>query len=94
MIAPESICQNCGGTAIKSVLTFNIHVKKSTETPKDTMIVNAFLLCTLPPLREPPTIMGNSGSTQGANTVSTPARNEIKRSSIYIKYTLSSATVI
>lgn len=80
IITPEIIDHVCCGMETKAVLTFNMKVKRTIETPSDITIVSAFFLFVVadspPPAIELPTMSGNSGSVHGAKIVRTPAINE------------------
>jgi len=64
------------------VLTFNIKVKSTIDTPREIAIVRAFFLFVVadspPPAIELPTMRGSNGSVHGARIVRTPAMNERK----------------
>lgn len=78
---PETNAQKDCGMAIKAVVALRSSVKTITEILKEPTIIsgrNEFFSPTLPPI-----MMGNNESTQGANTVSTPARNDGRNSSIF-----------
>ena len=86
-MVPEIIDQVCCGIETKAVLTFNMNVKSTIDTPREIAIVRAFFLFVVvdspPPAIELPTISGSNGSVHGARIVRTPAMNE-RRSKIMV----------
>ncbi len=66
---------------MRAVVALSSRVNIITEIPKELTMISGrsgFFSPTLPPI-----IIGNNDSTQGANTVSTPARNEGMNSSMF-----------
>lgn len=78
---PEKYGKNDGGTPMSTVLTLMSRVKTTIEIMSEAAMRYGRHT---PPLSEPPTMMGRSGSTHGARTVNIPERNEIKKSIICI----------
>jgi hypothetical protein len=67
--------QTCWSMLISSVEPFSNRLKNVKDTTNDNSIIIT-LLRSLDVL-DVPTIMGNNGRTQGARTVSMPAKNEV-----------------
>jgi hypothetical protein len=86
IMPPETHFQKDSGTAMKSVLTLRRNVKRSTETPREAVTMNARLLCVSSgfPESDPPTMIGSSGNTHGARTVRIPATKETRISGMII----------
>jgi hypothetical protein len=74
-MVPERYFHVSGDIFKKTELTLMRSVNAITDATSDAITVYARFL--EPPATEPPTIIGKSGSTHGASTVSIPAANEI-----------------
>ena len=86
MMSPENQLQKDCGTMMKMVDALRRSVKITSERPSDAMMTSARILFAVPPVIEPPTMTGRSGSTHGASTVSMPAMNEMRRSAMRLLY--------
>ena len=84
MIIPhEKAFQKLGGTPMSTVLAFKMSEKRIIETESDPIITKGIFLF-FPSSALAPITIGRSGRTHGASTVSTPERNAITRSVIYV----------
>jgi len=78
---PENAFQNVGGTPISTVLAFKSIENRRTDTESEAIIIYGVYLF-LASSTEAPSIIGRSGRTHGANTVSTPEKNAMSSSVI------------
>lgn len=69
--------QKTWGISMKRVEALSKYVKRIIETPSDATTIYGVAL--LLPEADEPITTGNNGRIQGANTVSTPAINEMTR---------------
>jgi len=77
---PERIAQKELGISIKSVEAFRTKVNTTTEAASEAIILKDFPeILFLPSVSDEPMIIGSKGRTQGARTVSTPAKIEMRR---------------
>ena len=77
----ETYDQNVGDTVMNAVDPLSISVKIKTETERAAMITNGRLLFWASAIA-PPRVTGSKGKMHGANTVSTPAMNEVTSKAI------------
>ena len=84
--APETAVKTVGERSTNTVLTFRISVNRIIEPASDAAIIYGRDLSLVCPPREPPTITGSSGSTQGAKIVKTPAKKLMRSSNMYCQY--------
>jgi len=89
----ETIFQKLGGISIRSVVALSKRENTNTDTARELItIIGIFLLFASAALE--PNIIGRSGKTQGANTVSIPEKKAMSKSIIdfYCYYSLSESS--
>ena len=79
---PEKSVNTDGGRLISAVLTLSTSVKTMIEAISEPAIMYGRFLSLSSLVKEPPTMTGNNGSTQGAGTVRIPLINGISSNSI------------
>lgn len=75
IIPPETFFQKLCGTSISSVVALRSKLNKIIEILSERIIMYGFHLFSLSCIQAP-SIIGKTGKIQGANIVSTPAKNE------------------
>jgi len=83
IIPPEKPFQKLAGISIRSVDALSKREKRMIEILSEVMITTGIFLL-FPSSALAPSIIGRSGSTQGANTVRTPDRNAITKRVIFL----------
>ncbi len=78
IIVAEIVVQTACGTPISAVDTFNTTVNNTIHTAVESTIISGLYILVV--VSDHHKITGNTGNTQGANTLNIPAKNDIRKS--------------